>query len=109
MGELKLILDDVCNIVDKEMLEKEDIKAAIREWFETHRQQVKLPDGNMALVNVMWRQNPVEVDEKTKEFVYFDQKLNVKFSFNPITLVAQVHGEESDFPEQLDAEWADYK
>ena len=50
-----MILDDVCNIVDKEMLEKEDIKAAIREWFETHRQQVKLPNGDMALVNVMWR------------------------------------------------------
>lgn len=54
----------------------------------------------MALVNEMWRQNPIEVDEnKTEEFVYFDQKLNVKFSFDPHTLVATIQGSESDFPE----------
>ena len=59
----------------------------------------------------MWRQNPIESQDggKTEEFVYFDQKLGVKFSFNPHTLEATVHGSESDFPEQLDAEWADYK
>lgn len=86
-----MILEDVCNIVDKEMLEQPDIKQAIREYFESHRQQVKLPDGQMALVNEMWRQNPIVVeDAKTEEFVYFDQKLNVKFSFDPLTLVATV-------------------
>jgi hypothetical protein len=64
----------------------------------------------MALVNEMWRQNPIEVEgEKTEEFVYFDQKLQVKFSFDPHTLVATIQGTESDFPEQIDAEWGEYK
>jgi hypothetical protein len=55
VGELNLVLKDVCNIVDKELIELPDIKQAIREYYETHRQQVKLPDGEMALVNEMWR------------------------------------------------------
>jgi hypothetical protein len=45
VGELNLVLKDVCNIVDKELIELPDIKQAIREYYETHRQQVKLPDG----------------------------------------------------------------
>lgn len=111
VGELNLVLADVMNIVDKELFEHADIKQAVREYFESHRQQIKLPDGQNALVNEMWRQNPIEAtdDAKAEEFVYFDQKLNVKFSFDPNTLQATVQGTESDFPEQLDAEWATYK
>jgi hypothetical protein len=33
----------------------------------------------------------------------------VKFSFDPFTLAATVHGTVSDFPEHLDEEWATYK
>lgn len=75
MGELNLVLKDVMNIVDKELFELPDIKQAIREYFEAHRQQIKLPDGQNALVNEMWRQNPIEATEeggKVQEFVYFD-------------------------------------
>lgn len=60
IGELKMILDDICNIVDRELLEQPDMKQAIREYFESHRQQIKLPSGEIALVNEMWRQNPIE-------------------------------------------------
>ena len=42
-------------------------------------------------------------------FVYFDSKLGVKFMFDPNTLVATIHGTESDFPEQLDEQWLTYK
>ncbi len=49
------------------------MKQAIREYFEQHRQQIKLDDGRIAFVNEMWRQNPIEVEEgKVEEFVYFD-------------------------------------
>jgi hypothetical protein len=34
--------------------------------------------------------------------VYFDSKLGVKFSFDPSTMVAQIEGDVSDFPEELD-------
>jgi len=35
--------------------------------------------------------------------------LGVKFSFDPNTMQATIHGTESDFPEQLDEQWAGYK
>lgn len=38
VGELNLILDDVCKIVDAEFLNAPDIKQAIKEYFEQHRQ-----------------------------------------------------------------------
>lgn len=91
VGELNLVLKDVCNIVDAELLNAPDIKQAVRDYFETHRMQIKLPDGQMALVNEMWRQNPIEAEDgTTTDFVYFDQKLSVKFSFDPNTLVATI-------------------
>lgn len=41
--------------------------------------------------------------------MYYDSKLGVKFMFDPATLIATVHGTESDFPEQLDEQWQTYK
>lgn len=52
------------------------------------------------MVSQIGRQNPiVGEDGTTLPFVYFDSKLGVKFSFDPNTLVATVHGTVSDFPE----------
>jgi hypothetical protein len=49
-------------------------------------------------------------DEGTQQaFVYFDNKHNVKFSFDPITGKAKTHGETNDYPEQIDNEWGAYK
>ena len=93
-------MNDIKHLVTPEFLQIADIKQSVREYFELHRQQIKLPDGRMVLVNEMWRQNHIELEDgKTEEFVYFDQKYNVKFSFDPFTLAATVHGTESDFPE----------
>lgn len=71
-----------------------------------------MPDGRTAMVSEIGRQNPIAGEEegsKTENFVYFDSKLGVKFSFDPNTFVATVHGEESDFPENLDDQWKEYK
>lgn len=111
VGEVHLVLKDLCNIVDKELLEAEDIKQALREHFEQHRQHVKLEDGRVAMVSTIGRNNAI-VDEEgavTAAFVYFDQAIGVKFSFDPSTMQATLHGTESDFPEQLDEQWAGYK
>ena len=40
-----------------------------------------------------------EEDGTSTDFVYFDQQLGVKFSFDPNTLVATIQGTESDYPE----------
>ena len=64
------------------------------------------------MVTEIGRQNPImgeDGETVATPFVYFDTKLNIKFSFDPNTLVATVQGEESDFPEQLDEQWASYK
>ena len=111
VGEVNLILKDVANIVDAEVLNSPEIKQALKEYFESHRQQIKLSDGRMAMVSELGRQNPIsnEEDGSTQDFVYFDQQLGVKFSFDPNTLQATILGTESDYPEQLDEEWANYK
>ena len=68
-----------------------------------HKQHIKLPDGRLAMVTEIGRQNPMTDDAgAVQPFVYFDSKLGVKFMFDPHTLVATVHGTDSDFPEQLD-------
>ena len=106
-----MVLKDVCNIIDKEILDNADIHVAMREYFELHKQHIKLPDGRTALVTEIGRQNPIAGDGEgeAQPFVYFDSKLGVKFSFDPNTLVATVQGTESDFPEQLDDQWKQYK
>ena len=110
VGEINMVLKDVCNIIDKEFLESAEIKQALKDHFELHRQHVKLPDGRVAMVTDIGRNNPIDNgDGTTNDFVYFDTKLGVKFSFDPNTLVATILGEESDFPEALDEQWLGYK
>lgn len=90
VGEVNMVLKDVCNIIDKEVLASDEIKQALREYFEEHRQHIKLPDGRIAMITDMGRQNPIANEEgvTTADFVYFDSKLGVKFSFDPSTLTA---------------------
>ena len=112
VGEVNMVLNDVCNIIDKEILDNPEIHQALREYFEMHKYHVKLPDGKMAMVSQIGRQNVIEATDdgqKAENFVYFDSKLGVKFSFDPHTLIATVQGEESDYPEQLDDQWKAYK
>lgn len=107
VGEVNIILKELCNIIDKEILTNDDIQQALREYFELHKQHIKMPDGRIAMVTEIGRQNPLE-DETgvANPFVYFDSKLGIKFSFDPNTLQATVIGDTSDFPEQLDEQWS---
>ena len=110
VGEVNLILKDVFNIIDKEIVKNEDIQTALKEYFEMHKAHIKLPDGRLAMVTEIGRQNQIEnEDGSVQPFVYFDSKLGVKFTFDPHSMVATVHGDESDFPEQLDESWSSYK
>jgi hypothetical protein len=55
VGEVNMVLKDVCNIIDKEVLNTDEVKLALHEYFEEHRQHVKLPDGRVALVTDIGR------------------------------------------------------
>ena len=73
VGEVNFVLDDVCKIVDKEFLEAPEIKQALRDHFEQHRQHVTLEDGRIAMVTAIGRNNATEMpDGTTSEFVYFE-------------------------------------
>ena len=122
VGEVNMILQDVQNIVEREFADDDDIKLALRDYFEEHRQHIKLPDGRLAMVSSIGRQNPLYEEQQPAEegeeapapklvssFVYFDSKHGVKFSFDPKTLTATILGETSDFPEELDEQWLSYK
>lgn len=62
------------------------------------------------MVTEIGRQNPIEgEDGVASPFVYFDSKLGIKFSFDPNTMTATVLGDTSDFPEELDEQWSQYK
>jgi hypothetical protein len=110
VGEVNLVLNDVKNITGEKPLEEPEIKQFLKEHFESHRQHIKLSDGRVAMVTDIGRNNPIQNEDGTiTDFVYFDTKLGVKFSFDPKTLVATIHGTESDFPEALDEQWLNYK
>ena len=111
VGEVNMVLKDVEKIVDKEMLEGPEIKQAMRDHFEAHNAHVVLEDGRTALVTAIGRNNAVTAEDGSvsHEFVYYDSKLGAKFSFDPRTMQATILGTESDYPEQLDEQWATYK
>ena len=115
VAEVNMILKDLFNIIDREIINNEDIQNALKEYFELHKQHIKLPDGRIAMVTEIGRQNAIQGEGEGEDatpanpFVYFDSKLGIKFSFNPETLTAQIVGQESDFPEELDEQWASYK
>jgi len=50
-----MILKDLCSIIDREILNNEDIQNALKEYFEQHRQHIKLPDGRIAMVTEIGR------------------------------------------------------
>lgn len=80
-GELKDLLLSIKTIVgsEDEMITSPDIIAAIRKWYETHRQHIILPNGKMAIVTATG--NASQADD----FTYYDSTLGLSFSFNPFT------------------------
>ena len=55
VAEVNMILKDLCNIIDREILNNEDIQNALKEYFELHKQHIKLPDGRIAMVSEIGR------------------------------------------------------
>jgi len=99
VGEVGLIIQDLCHIIDKEALQTDAVKQALREYFEEHKYHIKLPDGRTAMVTDLGRNNPIfetcegeEGEEPAQnmkvvaDFVYYDQQAGVKFSFDPYSL-----------------------
>lgn len=80
-GELKDLLLSIKTIVgsEDEMITSPDIIAAMRKWYETHRQHIILPNGKMAIVTATG--NASQADD----FTYYDSTLGLSFSFNPFT------------------------
>lgn len=55
VNELGLIMKDIEKLAGAELLQSDEVKLAMREHYETHRQQFALPDGRIVFVNKMWR------------------------------------------------------
>ena len=51
-GEMKDVLLNIKTIVgsEDELIQNPDIIAAMRKWYETHRQHIILPNGKVAIV-----------------------------------------------------------
>jgi hypothetical protein len=51
-GEMKDVLIHMKTLLDGEssLISNPDIIAAMRKWYETHRQHINLPDGRIAMV-----------------------------------------------------------
>jgi hypothetical protein len=51
-GEMKDVLLNIKTIVgsEDELISSPDIIAAMRKWYETHRQHIILPNGKVAIV-----------------------------------------------------------
>ena len=55
VNELGLIMNDIEKLAGAELLQSDEVKMAIREHYEMHRQQFTLSDGRIVFVNKMWR------------------------------------------------------
>ena len=64
------------------MEQNEDILSQLRKWYETHRYHIKLPDQRVALVTAGGNAGTAE----NGDFIYYDNVLQVTFSFNPFNL-----------------------
>jgi hypothetical protein len=55
IGELQQIIGDLKVLAGEEILATPSVREALRQYYESHRQQIKLEDGRVAMVNEMWR------------------------------------------------------
>jgi len=68
-----------------------DILAALRKWYETHRYHVPLPDERVGLVTATGTAG----ESEGGDFIYYDNCLELTFSFNPFTLSSIIQMDES--------------
>ena len=61
VGELHEVLDDITKVFggSTDYLQTQEIKEALREYFETHRLHVQFSNGTAGLVSAMGRQEPI--------------------------------------------------
>ena len=55
VGELQAIIKDLEVLCGKEYFESPALRDSLREWYESHRMQLKLDDGRSVMVNETWR------------------------------------------------------
>jgi hypothetical protein len=68
IGELQQIIQDLKVLAGgEEILHRQSVRDALRQYYESHRQQVKLDDDRIVMVNEMWRQEPIKIDEGSEE------------------------------------------
>lgn len=59
VGELSDVLEDISNIIGQDFLTNDDIKQALRDYYEQHKIQLSFPDGTQVLVTQEGRQEPI--------------------------------------------------
>ena len=89
VGEMKDVLLNLKTVLgsEDEMIQNPEIIAAMRKWYETHRQHVPLPNGKLAMVTATG--NASQADD----FTYYDSIQDITFSFNPFTFPFTQTGE----------------
>jgi hypothetical protein len=113
-GEMRDVLFNIKTILGTEenLVQNPEIIAAMRKWYEAHRQHVILPNGKVGIVTTSG--NVSQADD----FTYYDGVLGLTFSFNPFTYpftqMGEIVSEEqlvvatSDLRESLKTEVATY-
>jgi hypothetical protein len=87
-GEMQDIIHHLATLVgSQEVLEQNsEIIAALRKWYETHRYHVPLPNDKVGLVTSTGNAGEAEGGD----FIYYDNILQLSFSFNPFTLAGTI-------------------
>lgn len=55
VGEIQDVLEDISNIIGHDFLQQEDVKQALREYFEHHKQHIILNDKREVTVSSQGR------------------------------------------------------
>jgi hypothetical protein len=59
VGELNDVLDDLQNIVGQDFVNNSDVRQALREYYESHKQHFPYSDDSPTLVTSAGRQDPI--------------------------------------------------
>lgn len=61
VGELHEVLDDIAQVLggSHEFLQHQDVKDALREYFESHKIHLHFANGTTAMVSAQGRQEPI--------------------------------------------------
>lgn len=80
VGEVHDVIQDLSTLVGMDTLKSPEIQQALKEYFETHLQQVQV--GEERCLVTPSNSQPSE----DNVFRYYDQAKNIIFSYDPYTL-----------------------